>query len=236
MKFNTTLKLISYLFILFTAFSCLSPGKIDKTIRMSEAQQLNKKYEALFKRSLKNKKSDLLFFGISNNSKKEIMFFLEGHPKNGAWQEGILNFQQILKRTNTPYNSIIINEVTRPSIVYTAKSLEVYSEALELLRRNVSQIKTGQMDELYKTMDTTHVRFSQVKELFDYLKITEFKEEELMIYPSDDYYSEKRTVFKLNASEKTNLFFSYYRTKSGTILRAIDLNDVPIENNFPLNL
>lgn len=236
MKFDTTLKLFTYLVVLFAVTSCLSPEKINKAIQMSESQQLHEKYKALFDRSLKNKKSDLEFMGVSEDATPNIVLFLETEPTNMEWQEVILNFQKTLRKTNTKYNAIEINEPARPSIVYTEKCLIVYFDALTLLEKNLDQIKMGKIKELYQTMDTTNVRFSQIEELFDYLKITHFGKEKLMIYPSDDYYTEKRTVFKLHVSEKTNLFFSYFDTNSGTILRSIDLNDIPIENNFLPNL
>lgn len=210
--------------ILLTA--CPSPAKMKKAIEMNEKLKFRAKYEKLFNESVNEQESDLLFYGaIYYKFGAAISLHLKDTLTDENWQEDLMHFQQKLKQTKTSYG--VIDVYDRGTYHrYIAKNLEMYERSAKLFEENLTQIKQGRIEELYKTMGETRFEYGAIKELLDYAEITKFDDTRLVAYPSDDIFGNDRVAFCLKVSPKIRLYFSYMlRESEGLVLRSIDMNN-----------
>jgi hypothetical protein len=208
--------------VLLTA--CPSPGKVKKALEMTEKIAFQKKYEKLFNESVNEQKSDLLFYGaIYYKFGTAISLRLKDSLTDGDWQEDLMHFQRKLRQTKTKYGVIDIYD-RGTYIRYVSGNLEVYERAAKLFQRNLAQIKQGKIEDLYHTMGETTLKYETIKELLDFVQITQFDDTKLINYPSDEIFRNNQPAFCLKVNANINLYFSYESTKSGLVLRSIDMN------------
>lgn len=226
------------LFLLFIVTGCPpSPEKVKWAILEQKHQELNEKFEKLFNRSMNKQKTDLVFNDVVKNGTTHTIYLdLKPGITTSDWQEDVMNFQQELKQTHTNYQAIEVNDYRGSGFLFTPENLDIYEKSLKLFQRNLNQIKENRIADLYKTVRNADLKYEILKELFDFVKVTGFDEFKLVCYPSDDTFDYQQVVFCLNANETSKLYFSYFKANSGIVLRSIDLNDIPIRNNFPPNL
>lgn len=212
---------------------CPSPRKIEKAIQLNENLNLHDKFEKLFNQSINEQKSDLIFSQVVDSEFKPVIYLdLEPETTNPDWQEDIVSFQRKLKQTHTDYQSIEVNDGRGPGFLFIPKNFEVYEKSYKLFEENLDQIKENRIADLYKTMGNTDLKYETIKELFDYVKVTNLKKFRLVLYPSDDVFDYERVVFCLDATETSKLYFSYVSMESALVLYAIDLNNGPKEINL----
>ena len=219
--------------ILSLLTACLSPTKVKKVIQMSEDVKVYEKFEKLFNQSVNKQKTNLLFSGaVDHKFGTTIYLDLRLGMANSNWVEDVMKFQKKLNQTQTDYQFIEVNDGRGPTFVYIPENLKVYELSYKLFQENLDQIKENRIADLYKTMGNTDLEYATVKELFDYVNVTNLKEFELVLYPSDDVFDYERVVFCLNATKTSKLYFSYVSIKSELVLYAVDLNDGPKEINL----
>lgn len=231
-------KLSVAVFFLFIVTGCPpSPEKVKWAILEQKRQELNEKFEKLFNRSINKQKTDLIFNEVVKNGATHTIYLdLKPGITTSDWQEDILNFQKELKQIHTNYQAIEVNDYRGPALIFTPENLKVYEKTLKLFQKNLVQIKENRIADLYKTVGNADLKYENLKELFDFVKVTDFDNFNLVAYPSDDALDFEQVVFCLNANKTSKLYFTYLKTNPGIVLRSIDLNDIPFENNFPLNL
>lgn len=230
MKFSraSLFKSISIVLAMTLLTACPSPSKIKKALEMNKELEFRAKYEKLFNESVNKQESDLLFYdAIYYKFGTAISLHLKDTLTNDNWQEDLMHFQRKLKQAKTKYGVIdVYDRGTRHR--YIAENLEIFERSAKLFEENLTQIKQGRIEDLYKTMGETVLSYETVKELLDYVKVTKFDDTRLIAYPSDDIFGNNRIAFCLKVNSKTSLYFSYIVIESeGLVLRSIDLNNYP---------
>jgi hypothetical protein len=208
----------------FLVTSYPNPKKVRELIQLNDHQKVHDKYKALFDQSIGENSVNLEFYALSKDRPPAIFIRMKKGHSFVDWQLDLLHFQQKLARTNTKYQEIDILDGIRPNQVYSRKSLETYTLASELFTENIAQIKKGEMNKLYQSMDRNRANLNQLKDLFDFIQITNYANQKIVTYPSVDLYSGFKTVFRLDISKNTCLYFTYKNAKNKAILSAIDLN------------
>lgn len=224
---NDKFKLINLLVYVVSLTACIpNPKKVENLIELHENEKFQNKYESLFKKCVDSKKTDLTFVGLSEKPAVTIYLNLNPESKNTDWQESLLCFQKKLPQIGLKYQDIVISDGRGPDFHYSSKCVESYDKAFKLFNQNLEQIKENRIDDLSNTMGYTRVKSESVSELFNYITITNLKDAQLMAYASDEVFGDDRTIFKLEASKNTTLYFSYVVREDQVYLTSIDLNNI----------
>nr|WP_294859921.1 hypothetical protein [uncultured Fluviicola sp.] len=227
------LKLIILLTYGISFIGCVpNPSKVKKIVELTEHQKFQDKYELVFKKCSDLKNTDLTFVGLSEKPTITIYLDLKPESENTDWQELLLCFQKKLPEMGLKYQAIVISDGRGPDFQYSPKCVERYNKAFRLFNQNLKQIKENRIDDLFTTMNYTRVKIESIIELFNYIKVNNLENAELVAYPSDEIFGDDRTVFKLETSKNTILYFSYVMRKEHVYLTSIDLNNIPNSINI----